>query len=101
MVLGGEFIEEPLSYLHHHRATFCVSAFHDSSADFSVTSTSPAVPMPELVGPTPTASATDVSGLAVLVRPSSRHPEVRALSLRSHRHLVNHRLPWLLTMLTS
>ena len=57
-----------------------LSASHDSSADFSVTSSSPAVPMPELVGPTPTASASDVGGLAVLVRPSSRHHGVRALS---------------------
>ena len=57
-----------------------LSASHDSSADFSVTSSSPAVPMPELVGPTPTALASNVRGLAVFVRLSSRHPEVRALS---------------------
>ena len=36
--------------------------------------------MPEHVGPTPTASASDVSDLTVFVRPSSRHPEVPALS---------------------
>ena len=78
MVLGVEIIEGPLSYLLTMRR---LSASHDSSVDFSVTSSSPAVPMPELVGPTPTASASDVSGLAVFVRPSSRHPEVRALSL--------------------
>ena len=35
--------------------------------------------MLELVGPTPTASASDDRGLAVFVRHSSRHPEVRAL----------------------
>ena len=36
--------------------------------------------MPELVGPTPTAAASDVSDLTVFVRASSRHPEVPALS---------------------
>ena len=41
----------------------------------------PPFPCPNCVGPTPTASASDVSDLTVFLRPSSRHPEVLALSL--------------------
>ena len=63
----------------HHHATFPtiwrLSASQDFPTDFSSPRRHPPFQCPNYLAPLPTALASDVTGLAVFFRPSSRYPE--------------------------